>query len=73
MISIDDESFDELMRMAGTRNRTEAVNLAIKEFIRAEHVRRFYRLRGKLRHLPSNEELEGSDLERVRGLVGEES
>jgi Arc/MetJ family transcription regulator len=67
-ITVDDQTFEKLMQLAGTDNKTEAVNLAISSFIRQAHLRRFKELRGKL-DLPSNE---ASDLEQSEG-PGEES
>lgn len=72
-VSIDERKFEELMRLAGTDSKTEAVNLAVSEFIRAERVRRFKRLRGKRGHLPDNDEIERLDVERAVRLVGEDS
>ena len=54
--------------MAGTENKTEAVNLAIHEFIRQERLRKFKRLRGKL-DMPTHEELEAEELERAERLA----
>ncbi len=70
-ITVDDETFEKLMQFTGTNNKTEAVNLAIRSFIRQAHLRRFKELRGKA-DLPSSKELESSDLEQSSEL-GEES
>lgn len=67
-ITIDEQKFEELLQLAGTSNRTEAVNLAVNEFIRAERVRRFKRLRGSLTEIPDNDELERLDAERMERL-----
>lgn len=58
-ITIDDQTYEKLMQLAGTTNKTEAVNLAIHSFIRQAHLRRFKELRGKA-ELPSSKT---SDLE----------
>lgn len=68
-ISVDEGTFDQLMQLAGTDNKTEAVNMAIRSFIRQERVRRFKMLRGKLTDLPSNEVLEAAEVERARDLA----
>lgn len=67
-VTVDDQTFKRLMQLAGTENKTEAVNLAIHEFIRQERLRRFKRLRGKL-DMPTNEELEAGELERAERLA----
>ena len=69
-ISIDEKTFDQLMQLAGTDNKTEAVNKAITSFIRQERLMRFKKLRGKL-DLPTNEALEAGELERAERLAGE--
>lgn len=69
-ISIDEKTFEQLMQLAGTENKTEAVNKAITSFIRQERLMRFKRLRGKL-NLPTNEALEAGELERAERLAGE--
>jgi Arc/MetJ family transcription regulator len=69
-ISIDEKMFDQLMELAGTNNKTEAVNKAITSFIRQERLMRFKKLRGKL-DFPTNEALETGELERAERLAGE--
>ncbi len=72
-VTIDDRTFEELLRLAATDNKTKAVNTAIAAYIRAERLRRFKELRGHLGYLPSNEDLEAPDLERARRLAHEET
>lgn len=69
-ISIDDKTFEQLMQLAKTDNKTEAVNKAIAAFIKHERLLRFKKLRGKL-DLPTNEALEAGELERAERLAGE--
>lgn len=69
-ISIDEKTFEQLMQLVGTDNKTEAVNKAITSFIRQERLMRFKKLRGKL-NLPTNEALETGELERAERLAGE--
>lgn len=69
-ISIDEKTFEQLMQLAGTGNKTEAVNKAITSFIRQERLMRFKKLRGKL-DIPTNEALEAGELERAERLAGE--
>jgi hypothetical protein len=69
-ISIDEKTFEQLMQLAGTENKTEAVNKAITSFIRHERLMRFKKLRGKL-DIPTNEALEAGELERAERLASE--
>jgi len=69
-ISIDEKTFEQLLQLARTNNKTEAVNKAITSFIRQERLMRFKKLRGKL-DLPTNEALETGELERAERLAGE--
>ncbi len=69
-ISVDEQTFEALMHLAGTTNKTEAVKLAIDEFIRRERLKRFKALRGKA-DIMSNEEIEAAQLERAELLAGE--
>lgn len=67
-ISIDEKTFEQLLQLAGTENKTEAVNKAITSFIRQERLTRFKKLRGKL-NMPTNEALEADELERAERLA----
>lgn len=69
-ISIDERTFEQLMQLAGTENKTEAVNKAITAFIKHERLMRFKKLRGKL-DIPTNEALEAGELERAERLASE--
>ena len=66
-ISVDERTFEQLMKLAGTENKTEAINKAITSFIRQERLMRFKKLRGKL-DMPTNEALEAGELERAEQL-----
>jgi Arc/MetJ family transcription regulator len=66
-ISVDDQTFETLMQLTGTTNKSEAVKLAIDEFIRRERLKRFRALRGKV-DIMSNEEIEAVQLERAERL-----
>ena len=70
-ISIDEKTFEQLLQLAGTENKTEAVNKAITSFIRQERLIRFKKLRGKL-DLPTHEVLEAGELERAERLASQE-
>lgn len=67
-ISIDEQILEHLLQVAGTENKTKAVNLAITSFIRQERVARFKKLRGKL-DIPSNDELEQEEIARADTLA----
>ncbi len=69
-ISVDEQTFETLMHLAGTNNKTEAVKLAIDEFIRRERLKRFKALRGKV-DIMSNEEIEAVQQTRAELLTGE--
>lgn len=69
-ISVDEQTFEILMHLAGTTNKTEAVKLAIDEFIRRERLKRFKALRGKVDSI-SNDELEVAQQEGAELLTGE--
>ena len=69
-ISVDEQTFETLMHLAGTTNKTEAVKIAIDEFIRRERLKRFKALRGKV-DIISNDELEAAQQERAESLSGE--
>jgi Arc/MetJ family transcription regulator len=47
-INIDDALFERLMAIAGTRTKTDAVNWALKEFLRLKAKDELLDLRGKL-------------------------
>ncbi|MDY7094693.1 MAG: type II toxin-antitoxin system VapB family antitoxin [Acidobacteriota bacterium] len=47
-ITIDDGIFDELMDLTEAKTRTEAINLALSEWIRRKKIEKLKALRGKL-------------------------
>lgn len=69
-ISVDERTFETLMQLADTTSKTEAVKLAIDEFIRRERLKRFKALRGKV-DIMSNDEIEAAQQERAELLAGE--
>lgn len=70
-VTIEDDDFHELMRIADTDNRTEAVNIAIRAYIRAQRIRRFKALRGAVPEFPDNSELEEPDVARAKQLAAD--
>ena len=47
-INVPDSVLGELMRLTGTKTRTEAVNVALSEWMRWKRLSRLISLRGKL-------------------------
>lgn len=65
-ITIDDDRLAELMDLTGAKHRTEAINLAIDEFVRRAKVQRLLGLAGRVAIL-SNDEIEAMDEAEYRG------
>jgi Arc/MetJ family transcription regulator len=65
-ITIDDDRLDELMALTGAKHRTEAINLAIDEYVRRAKVQRLLGLAGRVAIL-SNDEIEAMDEGEFRG------
>jgi Arc/MetJ family transcription regulator len=65
-ITIDDDRLDELMALTGAKHRTEAINLAIDEYVRRAKVQRLLGLAGRVPIL-SNDEIEAMDEGEYRG------
>lgn len=64
-INVPDSVLGELMRLTGTKTRTEAVNRALSEWVRSRRLGRLLALRGKLAF--------DGDLEALRALEIEEA
>lgn len=65
-ITIDDDRLAELMDLTGAKHRTEAINLAIDEYVRRAKVQRLLGLAGRVAIL-SNDEIEAMDEAEYRG------
>jgi hypothetical protein len=65
-ITVRDDELEQLMELVGTRNRTQAINVAIREHIRRSKLERLGALRGRVT-MPTNEELEAFDEAEYRG------
>ncbi|MDF1521320.1 MAG: type II toxin-antitoxin system VapB family antitoxin [Trueperaceae bacterium] len=65
-ITIDDDRLAELMALTGATHRTEAINLAIDEYVRRAKVQRLLGLAGRVAIL-SNDEIEAMDEGTYRG------
>ena len=68
-ITIDDDRLAELMALTGAKHRTEAINLAIDEYVRRAKVQRLLGLAGRVAIL-SNDEIESMDDAAYRGWQG---
>ena len=65
-ITIDDDRLAELMALTGAKHRTEAINLAIDEYVRRAKVQRLLGLAGRVAIL-SNDDIEAMDDRAYRG------
>lgn len=64
-VNVDDELFEELMNMSGAETKTEAVRMAIAEYVRHRRKRRLLAMRGKVEVDDNLEKLRA--LDRWRG------
>lgn len=48
-LNIDDQLFDQIMATTTARTKTEAVNLALKEYVRLKRKEQLLALSGKIR------------------------
>ena len=60
-ITIDDRLVAELLRFAGTSNRTAAINAAVEDYVRRAKIEGLMALAGRVEIL-SNEEIEAADM-----------
>ena len=60
-ITIDDRLVDELLRYAGTSNRSAAINAAVDAYVRRAKIDGLMALAGRVDIL-SNEEIESADM-----------
>jgi Arc/MetJ family transcription regulator len=65
-MTIDDDRIAELVELTGANHRTEAINLAINEYVRRAKVQRLLGLAGRVAIL-SNNEIEAMDEAQYRG------
>lgn len=60
-VNVDDELFDELMKLSGAKTKTEAVRTAIAEYVRERRKRRLIALRGEIDVVDDLEEFREMD------------
>jgi len=65
-VSIPDELLDEMLALAGTGNRTRAINEAIQGYVRRTKIQKLIALRGKV-DIAENDEIESWDEAEYRG------
>jgi hypothetical protein len=61
-LNLSDDLIAELMRVSGLKTKTEAIHLAISEFIRRKKLRSLMDLSGKVRIDPNWQEAEETEL-----------
>lgn len=69
-ITIDDAVFGELMRLTEAKSRTEAINQALREWIRRQKIEKLKALRGKLSMEGDLEDLRRLEIEEARSFNG---
>ncbi|MFN3477008.1 MAG: type II toxin-antitoxin system VapB family antitoxin [Candidatus Methylomirabilales bacterium] len=61
-LTLDDKLIQELMKLTGAKTKTEAIHLAISEFIRRKKLEGLKALSGKIRIAENWQELEELEL-----------
>ncbi len=64
-LDIDERKVEEAMAEYGVRTKTEVIDLALRELLRQKAVERLVGSFGSLPELPTNEELERAEKERL--------
>ena len=52
-LNLDDEIVTEIVGLTGAKNRSQAINLVLQEFVKRKRMQKLLELRGKL-HLDNN-------------------
>ena len=52
-LNIDDQILSEIVGLTGAKNRSQAINLVLQEFVKKKRLQKLIGLRGKL-HLDNN-------------------
>ena len=65
-VTIPDELLEELLSLVATDNRTQAINEAIRGYVRRTKIQRLIALRGQV-DIAENEEIEAWDEAEYRG------
>lgn len=67
-VTMSDETLKELMRFSEAKTKTEAVNLALEEWVRLRKMQQLRSLRGELTFEKGIEEIRAADIEELEGL-----
>lgn len=67
-VNIPDNLINDLRRYSHTQKTTEAVNLAIKDWIRLRKIQEIKKLRGQLDITDNLDELKKAELKKLRNL-----
>ena len=69
-VTIQDHLISDLMDIAHTKNKTQAVNTAVKEWIRLKKLQKIKSFRGKLKIENNLVELRDLEISEIKGLNG---
>lgn len=67
-VTMSDETLAELMRFSEANTKTEAVNLAVEEWVRLRKIQQLRSLRGKLSFEKGIDELREADIKELEDL-----
>ena len=67
-VTMSDETLAELMRFSKAKTKTEAVNLAVEEWVRLRKLQELRSLRGKLSFEKGIEEIRGDEVKELEDL-----
>lgn len=70
-LNIDDAIFSELMRLTDARTKTEAVRIALEEFVRLKMKEELLSLKGKVEIEDVREEIHAADRKRHEEMFGD--
>lgn len=65
---MSDETLKELMRFSEAKTKTEAVNLALEQWVRLRKMQQLRSLRGELTFEKGIEEIRAADIEELESL-----
>lgn len=66
-LNVDDHIFDQLMRLTEAKTKTEAVRIALNEYLRLKRKQQLLALRGRLNIVDNWRELRERELEKSEG------
>ncbi len=67
-VTMSDETLKELMRFSEAKTKTEAVNLALEQWVRLRKMQQLRSLRGELTFEKGIEEIRAADIEELESL-----